>query len=694
VNLQRQTSEDLQAMLAKALSAMDEQKPVHRSNSASPLPRVGTMLAILNKLKGTANLASMILRNQLIHQKIASWRLNARQAVLPSLLHNMAQSAFDAADTSIKGKLSPAQADTAAQALLDEVAARGLTCDQICQSHGDFEKFVSDVDFEGFVTKLHQLPFPAELATAVRVASTGTRCPCGAFMVEKRRRDCYPGGAVRCDFTGQSVEADTVWHCDRNRAAPVHPFGFDVAGEATDEYKQYNQTARLYSRLEAAIVDASTAQPELSGEEESDELLAKLHTATQRKALQVLHQRKAECASALLPNVEQVHSSISADLENATAMKLPTAELEARKQFCHDILATEDWAARKHDAWVALQQQVDNLQGFSETLSHDKLRFRDEAHRTEMIAEFQKAFDPAGRHASFERMCQKLQHVCGLARDFLVLERFDEQDPDTQQLLESIGGQVLQALMQQRGVMFIPVSQSFEQTDSGVKFRWEVAVAPLGQQVALEHVVPLDRSDIMNAQLNRQFVILHHEVQERIRGLADCATEGDLACALSEFQLEPEHKAVGDVCVICQEEMEVGEDALEINSCGHCFHSDCVRGWLLGCKHECPICKAPVETPSEPKPSQQLLPEGTEVVIDGLQNRADLNGTHGQIIGFREESGRYRVRTDNGCLSVLPKNVVSQSSVSTAQTQVVDLDDSIHQLDEEFRAAMEMSLDV
>merc|ERR1712070_421760 len=329
------------------------------------------------------------------------------------------------------------------------------------------------------------------------------------------------------------------------------------------------------------------------------------------------------------------------------AAGLATEELQQRLNFYRELVSTEDWAARKQEVHQQLQERLDQLETFSQTLSHDKLCFRDAAHREQEIERFEQAFDPAERHRTFEESTELFQHVSALDKDFLGCERFDEEDEETQQLLATIGNQVLQALMAQRRMVFMPVESGFEQTSTGVKFRFKVAVAPLGQQMVLEHEVPLDRSDIKIAQLNRKFLVLHHEVQERIRGLADCATEGDLASQLSEFELQSNDAALGDVCVICQEEMQAGEHALRINSCGHCFHAECVKGWLLGCKHECPICKAPVQAVTTEEGAEELIPEGTAVLIQGLQSRADLNGTSGEIVGYMEQSARYRVRTEN-----------------------------------------------
>jgi len=453
-------------------------------------------------------------------------------------------------------------------------------------------------------------------------------------------------------------------------------------GESIELYNEFQQSTWLYQRLLAAASEPEASfEPSQAAQVNTElhELEAKLHVAASRKARANIQARLADLAQALMPHARPAYSSVRDDLSNARAAKLPTDEIEKRLSLFRSVLEREDWVARKQEVREALKRTLSELKSFGETMSHDKLCFKDPAHRDTEIRRFEEAFNPAERHAKFEEGIERFQRVSALAKDFLGCEKFVEDDL-SRQLLESIGTQILQTVMVQRGMICMPLETNYQQTENGVKFQWKVVVAPLGQQMVMEREVPLDRSDVDAAKLNREFLILHHEVQERIRGLSDCATEADLASQLSEFNMQPQDSAVGEICVICQEEMEAGEEALRINSCGHCFHSECVKGWLLGCKHECPTCKAPVDAAAAITPEAVLFTEGTAVVIDGLQSRAELNGTVGQIVSFSEARGRYNVQTANGCLSVHPKNLT---------TQAVEVDD----LDEELRAALALSLE-
>lgn len=43
-------------------------------------------------------------------------------------------------------------------------------------------------------------------------------------------------------------------------------------------------------------------------------------------------------------------------------------------------------------------------------------------------------------------------------------------------------------------------------------------------------------------------------------------------------------------CIICMDDYS-DTDTLTILQCGHYFHKDCIKNWLLKYNHICPICK-------------------------------------------------------------------------------------------------------
>ena len=47
-------------------------------------------------------------------------------------------------------------------------------------------------------------------------------------------------------------------------------------------------------------------------------------------------------------------------------------------------------------------------------------------------------------------------------------------------------------------------------------------------------------------------------------------------------------------CAICLDEHVIGSTSCKLN-CGHLFHEDCLRGWLIK-QATCPLCKYEVET--------------------------------------------------------------------------------------------------
>jgi len=44
-------------------------------------------------------------------------------------------------------------------------------------------------------------------------------------------------------------------------------------------------------------------------------------------------------------------------------------------------------------------------------------------------------------------------------------------------------------------------------------------------------------------------------------------------------------------CSICINNFEPGEDVCLLPNCGHCFHKDCIKEWLMERKHCCPLCQ-------------------------------------------------------------------------------------------------------
>eukprot|EP01012_Entosiphon_sulcatum_P032041 TRINITY_DN40781_c0_g1_i1.p1 TRINITY_DN40781_c0_g1~~TRINITY_DN40781_c0_g1_i1.p1 ORF type:complete len:1016 (-),score=159.84 TRINITY_DN40781_c0_g1_i1:9-3056(-) len=60
-----------------------------------------------------------------------------------------------------------------------------------------------------------------------------------------------------------------------------------------------------------------------------------------------------------------------------------------------------------------------------------------------------------------------------------------------------------------------------------------------------------------------------------------------------------------DACVVCQEDYTSGETVTEF-VCGHCFHTDCLRQWLVN-SLDCPCCRMPITAAlHDPKQLEKL----------------------------------------------------------------------------------------
>lgn len=54
-----------------------------------------------------------------------------------------------------------------------------------------------------------------------------------------------------------------------------------------------------------------------------------------------------------------------------------------------------------------------------------------------------------------------------------------------------------------------------------------------------------------------------------------------------------ERKKLDDICMVCFREIEEG---VEVPSCSHIFHNECLKQWIYkNTNHFCPKCKKPLE---------------------------------------------------------------------------------------------------
>lgn len=114
-----------------------------------------------------------------------------------------------------------------------------------------------------------------------------------------------------------------------------------------------------------------------------------------------------------------------------------------------------------------------------------------------------------------------------------------------------------------------------------------------------------------------------------------------------------------EMCPICWEPLQ--GRAQTITLCGHVFHRACLNKYGGS---TCPKCRKPIDElesdpqqmPTSPSPAvssslqasgvrQSRLAVGEFVVIHGLHNHTELNGTHCCIVQCQEQAERYEVRS-------------------------------------------------
>ncbi|KAM3698273.1 hypothetical protein ACB098_06G176500 [Castanea mollissima] len=79
---------------------------------------------------------------------------------------------------------------------------------------------------------------------------------------------------------------------------------------------------------------------------------------------------------------------------------------------------------------------------------------------------------------------------------------------------------------------------------------------------------------------------------ERIGHVSTGLSENMISKCLMEKPYSSSELNLEDRCAICLEEYKIEEELGKVKNCGHEYHVDCIKRWLL-IKNACPICKAP-----------------------------------------------------------------------------------------------------
>ncbi|KAI1700628.1 ring finger domain-containing protein [Ditylenchus destructor] len=113
-------------------------------------------------------------------------------------------------------------------------------------------------------------------------------------------------------------------------------------------------------------------------------------------------------------------------------------------------------------------------------------------------------------------------------------------------------------------------------TTTPVNFEKAIAVIFTVRVVVRERMRALAGSDaVLDAMFN--------SVQPRTRGFPENKLEKDLP------KVEVPENMVNEKCSICLEEFQEKEQVTQLQ-CGHFFHRDCGKHWLVE-KSECPLCR-------------------------------------------------------------------------------------------------------
>jgi len=308
-------------------------------------------------------------------------------------------------------------------------------------------------------------------------------------------------------------------------------------------------------------------------------------------------------------------------------------ELERLNQYYCSILSSQDWQAQYAEKYDAVEAMVAELErGRDEQLSHD-VRFKDADHKAAEIARLEAKFAGAELHERFEALLTEARRVMPMAKHFEGHIKIEE--PQKHPFLKTISQRVLQALLAAARMPFAVqgVNETVTWVESGgLRYEWDINFGPTG--VKLEHTLPVDMRDVGISTMQMKFLEAYHAIKERLASLDQLATQEDANKNLVTFECACDE----GFCVVCQDEMVAGETVTRM-ACGHTFHQECIGNWLLGCKQECPTCKAPLDY--VPQPRSRV---GEEVELVGLLGRADLNGRRGTIVAFLEERQRYEVK--------------------------------------------------
>jgi hypothetical protein len=85
---------------------------------------------------------------------------------------------------------------------------------------------------------------------------------------------------------------------------------------------------------------------------------------------------------------------------------------------------------------------------------------------------------------------------------------------------------------------------------------------------------------------------MYQRVQEEAPPLVDVKCVMAKSCIDIHHPKSVHNRCGGeDGCVVCLDEIAIGDEKRTLTTCGHIFHAECIDTWLTGESNKCPLCR-------------------------------------------------------------------------------------------------------